>query len=76
MYHTKDSQLVDSQQGKLYDIWDTLSHKPLGVVLRAWAEDDNDVLVALVVADMQGVLVGGGLPLVVAVGSKLLLECC
>ena len=41
MYHTRDSQLADFLAGKLYDIWDTVSHKPLAVM----AVDSADVLV-------------------------------
>jgi hypothetical protein len=75
MCHTRDNQYLDSQLGKLYDIWGILGHKLLGVVLWGLGVDGDDVLVALA-ADILGALWNKYLLLVAAVLTKLWLECC
>jgi hypothetical protein len=70
MCHTKDSQFVGFQPGKFYDIWDTLSHRPLVVVL-VDGGDVSDLAVAVV-----AVLMDKDLILLAGVVPKLLQVCC
>jgi uncharacterized membrane protein len=62
MYHTRDSQFAGFVVERLYDIWDTLSHKLL-VRMAGFSVNGGDVVVVLAVY-------------VVVVVLKLLAEWC